>query len=156
MRIATALAVGLLFTAGASSACAGDTDAALTQYIETLNAHMPPHPKDGAAIAQFFAEDAVHQDMFRWPPPEPQRGRDEITAFFNGFGERWTDYRHVERRRVVSGNAAVWEGTGQGTWKATGKPVEFPMIMSLEFNDVGEIAASRVYLDPGRIRAQAQ
>jgi hypothetical protein len=58
--------------------------------------------------------------------------------------------------RVVSGNDAVWEGTGQGTWKTTGKPVEFPMIMSLVFNDAGEIIASQVYLDPGRVRAQAQ
>jgi hypothetical protein len=132
MRIATALAAGLLFATGASSACAGDTDAALTRYIEVLNSHMPPHPEDGAAIAQFFA------------------------AFFNSFDEQWVDYRHVERRRVVSGNDAVWEGTGQGTWKTTGKPVEFPMIMSLVFNDAGEIIASQVYLDPGRVRAQAQ
>jgi hypothetical protein len=156
MRIATALAAGLLFATGASSACAGGTDAALTPYIEVLNSHMPPHPEDGAAIAQFFAKDAVHQDMFRWPPPEPQRGRDEIAAFFNSFDEWWVDYRHVERRRVVSGNDAVWEGTGQGTWKTTGKPVEFPMIMNLVFNDAGEIIASQVYLDPGRVRAQAQ
>jgi hypothetical protein len=81
---------------------------------------------------------------------------DEIAAFFNSFDERWVDYRHVERRRVVSGNDAIWEGTGQGTWKMTGKPVEFPMIMSLVFNDAGEIIASQVYLDPGRVRAQAQ
>ncbi len=57
---------------------------------------------------------------------------------------------------MVSGNDAVWKGTGQGTWKTTGKPVEFPMIMSLVFNDAGEIIASQVYLDPGRVRAQAQ
>jgi ketosteroid isomerase-like protein len=156
MHIATALGAGLLLAAGMASANAGDTDAALTRYVEALNAHMPPHPEDGAAIARFFAEDAVHQDMFRWPPPEPQRGRAEIAAFFDGFDERWADYRHVERRRVVSGNDAVWEGTGRGTWKATGKPVEFPMVMSLEFNDAGEIAASRVYLDPGRVQAQAR
>jgi len=31
-----------------------------------------------------------------------------------------------------------------------------PMIMSLVFNDAGEIIASQVYLDPGRVRAQAQ
>jgi hypothetical protein len=48
-------------------------------------------------------------------------------VLFNSFDEQWVDYRHVERRRVVSGNDAVWEGTGQGTWKTTGKPVEFPI-----------------------------
>jgi hypothetical protein len=30
------------------------------------------------------------------------------------------------------------------------------MIMNLVFNDAGEIIASQVYLDPGRVRAQAQ
>ena len=44
---------------------------------------------------------------------------------------------------MVSGNDAVWEGTGQGTWKTTGKPVEFPMIMSLVYNDAGEILLRR-------------
>jgi hypothetical protein len=55
--------------------------------------------------------------------------------------DRWADYKHVERHRVVNGNHAVWECTGEGTWAATGKHVEFPMVMSLEFDDAGKVVS---------------
>ena len=71
--------------------------------------------------------------------------------------DRWADYKHVERHRVVNGNHAVWECTSEGTWAATGKHVEFPMVMSLEFDDAGnKVVSAGVYLDPARIAGQAR
>jgi hypothetical protein len=43
---------------------------------------------------------------------------------------------------------------GDDRW-ADYKHVEFPMVMSLEFDDAGKVVSAGVYLDPARIAGQA-
>ena len=139
-----------LTVGSAAVAFAGGTDTWLTHFVETLNAGMPPHD-DPRAIADLYAPNAVHQNVNAGPP---QRGRVQLEAFFAGFKDRWLDWTHVERSRLVQGNHAVWEGTGQGHDKATGKPVKLPLAFILEFNDEGEVLEQRVYVDPHLVAEQ--
>jgi hypothetical protein len=122
---------------------AAATDEWLTHYIEGLNAGMPPHDNPGT-IADLYAPNAVHHSVNVGPP---QRGRGELESFFAGFKDRWRDWTHVEKSRVVQGNRAVWEGTGQGHDKVTGAPIVLPLVFVLEFNDEGKVLTQRVYVD---------
>lgn len=134
----------LLLTIGCTAvAFAADTDAWLTHFIETLNAGMPPHENPGA-IADLYAPNAVHHSVNVGPP---QRGRAQLEAFFAGFKDRWVDWTHVEKSRVVQGSRAVWEGTGQGHDRASGMPIKLPLVFILEFNDEGKVLEERVYVD---------
>ena len=116
---------GLILLAG--SAFALDTDRALTNFINVLNANMPPR-NNPQAVAALYAEDGVQMHPFGEPPGGPFRGRDAMTQFFAGFEKRRADWTHVERSRIIQGNRAVWEGVAQGTDKATGKPVKLPIV----------------------------
>ena len=134
----------LVLTIGCTAfAFAADTDAWLTHFVETLNAGMPPHDNAGA-IADLYAPNAVHQSVNVGPP---QRGRAQLEVFFAGFKDRWLDWTHVEKSRVVQGNRAVWEGTGQGHDRATGMPIKLPLVFILEFNNEGKVLEERVYVD---------
>jgi ketosteroid isomerase-like protein len=134
----------LILTIGCTAfAFAADTDAWLTHFVETLNAGMPPHDNAGA-IADLYAPNAVHHSVNVGPP---QRGRAQLEAFFASFKDRWLDWTHVEKYRVVQGNRAVWEGTGQGHDRATGMPIKLPLVFILEFNDGGKVLEERVYVD---------
>lgn len=122
---------------------AQNTDTMLTNYIEILNANMPPN-SNGAAVADLFTEDGIHHGVNQGPP---QKGREEIGKFFAGFENRWVDWAHVEKSRVIQDNHAVWEGTAQGNHKETGKFVELPIVFVLEFDEQGKVKENRVYVD---------
>ena len=138
-----ALCCALLIAASPAWASAADTDAWLTHFIDTVNASMPPHDNP-RAIAELFTPSGVHHSVNVGPP---QRGRAELEVFFAGFKDRLLDWTHVERARVVQGNRAVWEGTGRGHDRATGKPIRLPLVFVLEFNDDGKVVEERVYVD---------
>ena len=112
-----------------TTAKAQETDALLTAWIEGANANMPPN-LDAAAIAGFFAEDALQHHVMGAPPgtSDPLTGRDAQEQFFAGFDQRWSDWTHQEMRRIVQGNRAVWEGTAQGMHKESGKSVSIPIV----------------------------
>ena len=134
----------LFLTIGCTAfAFAADTDAWLTHFVETVNAGMPPHDNP-AAIADLYAPNAVHHSVNVGPP---QRGRAQLEAFFAGFKDRFLDWTHVEKSRLVQGNRAVWEGTGQGHDRRTGTPIKLPLVFILEFNDEGKVLDERVYVD---------
>ncbi len=141
--VCRALCCTLLMAGGSGLASAADTDAWLTNFIDTVNASMPPRDNP-RAIAELFTPSGVHHSVNVGPP---QRGRAELEAFFAGFKDRLLDWTHVERARVVQGNRAVWEGTGRGHDRATGKPIRLPLVFILEFNDDGKVVEDRVYVD---------
>ena len=150
--------VGCIAAFVPASAEAPDTDAMLTNYITALNANMPPK-LDPAAIAGLFAEDAVQHHAYGRPlssTNEPDTGREAIEAFFAGFDAHFSDWTHVETRRTIQGSRAVWEGVAQGTHKETGKPVEVPIVFSMEFDESGLVKETLAYVNGGYIARQLE
>lgn len=146
-RIRTGLIALAMFTAmHAPAVQANNADVFLTIYISGLNAAMPPSG-DSGNVADLFAMDGVQIHVLGGPSEKPQRGREEIRAFFTGLGKFWSDWTHVEKSRLTHGNSAVWEGIAQGHHRETGKPVRLPIVFFLEFDNDGAVREARVYLD---------
>jgi ketosteroid isomerase-like protein len=134
-------------SAGYSSAVhAQSTDAFLTKYISAVNARMPPSGNP-ATVAELFSEDGVQYHVFGEPPGGPQRGRQAVAQFFEGFKDSFADWTHIERSRFTQGNRAVWEGTAEGHDKKSGKFLRLPIVFFLEFDDQGKVREDRVYVD---------
>jgi ketosteroid isomerase-like protein len=134
---------------------ANNADVFLTKYISGLNASMPPSGNAGDA-ADLFAADGVQMHPLGEPTGSPQRGREEIRAFFAGLGNFWSDWTHVEKSRLTHGNSAVWEGVAQGHHRETGKLVRLPIVFFLEFDNDGAVREARAYLDGRSIGDQLQ
>jgi ketosteroid isomerase-like protein len=145
VKCQTAVLFLVLILSGVSkSAYAENTDAFLTQFINTLNASMPPN-NNPAAVANLFEPDAA---VYYMNPGVPtQKGRSAIRNYFTSYSVWFSDWTHIERSRLIQGNRAVWEGTEQGHDKSTGKPLKVPVVFILEFDDQGLVKESRVYID---------
>jgi ketosteroid isomerase-like protein len=70
-----------------------------------------------------------------------------LANFFAGFNNLFADWTHIEKRRLIQGNRAVWEGAAEGHDKQTGKPVRLPIVFVLEFNEQGKVREKTVYVD---------
>ena len=137
------LLVAAICMAVSGTAAAQNTDAFVTNYIKALNASMPPGG-DAAVIANAFTENGVHDGVNQGPP---QVGREQIREFFAGFKDRFADWTHVEKSRLVQGNRAVWEGTAEGHPKDSGKYVRLPIVFIFDFDAQGKARETRVYVD---------
>lgn len=148
-------AVAILSALQANYAQAQSADTYLTRYINGLNAAMPPGG-DPARAADLFAADAIQVHVLGEPPGGPQRSREEIRKFFLGFGDFFSDWKHVEQSRMTQGNRAVWEGVAQGHHRETGKAVKLPLVFFLSFDNTGVVRDARVYVDGRSIGDQLQ
>ena len=137
------LFVAAISMAASATATAQNTDAFVTNYIKALNASMPPSG-DPAVIANAFAENGIHHGMNQGPP---EVGRKQIQEFFAGFKDRFEDWNHVEKSRVVQGNRAVWEGTVEGHPKGSSTVVKLPIVFIFDFDPQGKARETRVYVD---------
>lgn len=82
------------------------------------------------------------------------RTKEELREFLREWSDMFTRWRHVEVRRVIQGNLVAWEGIAKGNHRTTGKPIEIPMAMILEFDGDGKIRMSHVYFDTGVLQQQ--
>lgn len=139
--------------ATAEAASGMGADAWLTNFIDTINANMPPN-LDADAVANCFAEDCVHVQPLRELPGGPIRGREPQRRFYAAFDAHWSTLVMVEVSRVVQGRRAVWEGVMEATHKKTGKPVKLPMVFILDFDGAGKIKKELVYMDNGLVEEQ--
>ena len=139
-----ALFLVLMSAAASKIASAESADAHLTHFIDELNANMPPS-NNPTAIANLFEPDATVYYMH--PGVPNQKGRSEIRNYFLAYSDWFSNWKHVERSRLIQGNRAVWEGTAQGNDKSTGKPLKLPVVFMLEFDDQGLVKEKRVYID---------
>jgi adenylate cyclase len=140
-------------TVAAPDARGQDADAWLTNFIDTINANMPPN-LDADAVANCFAEDCVHVQPLRELPGGPIRGREAQRRFYATFDAHWSTLVMNELSRVVHGRRAVWEGVMESTHKKTGKPVKLPMVFILDFDEEGKIRKELVYMDNGLVEEQ--
>jgi adenylate cyclase len=140
-------------TVAAPDARAQDADAWLTNFIDTINANMPPN-LDADAVANCFAEDCVHVQPLRELPGGPICGREAQRRFYATFDAHWSTLVMTEVSRVVQGRRAVWEGVMESTHKKTGKPVKLPMVFILDFDEEGKIKKELVYMDNGLVEEQ--
>jgi ketosteroid isomerase-like protein len=143
LTVVRVLLLAAVVMATSGSARAQNTDAFVTSYIKALNASMPPSG-DPAVVTNAFAENGVHHGVNQGPP---QAGREQIRQFFAEFKNRWRDWTHIEKTRLVQGNRAVWEGTAEGHHKESGKYVRLPIVFFLDFDDQGKVREARVYVD---------
>jgi ketosteroid isomerase-like protein len=126
-----------------------NTDAMLTNYIQVLNANMPPH-NNPDAVANLFTENGVHSE----PSGDSQRGRQAIRDRFAKFEKLFADWTHIEKSRTIQGNRAVWEAVAQGTDKETGQFVTLPVVFFIEFDNQGKVQENRVYYDTHAVAEQ--
>jgi hypothetical protein len=146
-KFATALLAGaLMWGVCVAGAYAQGTDAFLTSYIAALNARMPPSGDPGT-VAELFTEDGAQYHPLGEPPGGPSHGRAALTNFFGGFKDLFADWTHIEKRRTIQGNRAIWEGTAEGHDKKTGKYLRLPIVFVLEFSDQGKVHEDTVYVN---------
>jgi ketosteroid isomerase-like protein len=107
---------------------------------------MPPSG-DPATVAELFTEDGAHYQPFGELPGGPYHGRKALAKFFGGFKNLFADWTHIEKRRLIQGNRAVWEGIAEGHDKKTGKYLRLPIVFVLEFNDQGKVHEKTVYVN---------
>lgn len=138
-----------------TQAHAGDTEQALSHFIEVLNQSMPPS-SNPAAIAALFADDGVELHPFGDPPGGPFRGREALKKFFSGFEPRYQSWTHIESSHIVSGNSAVWEGVAQGVDRTSGIFLRLPIVFFFEFDDDGLVKEQRVYVDIHMVQQQVR
>ncbi len=137
------LFVAAICMAVSVTATAQNTDAFVTNYMKALNVSMPPSG-DAAVIANAFTENGVHHGVNQGPP---QVGREQIQEFFAGFKDRFEDWTHIEKSRLVQGNRAVWEGTVEGHPKESSKVVKLPIVFIFNFDPQGKARETRAYVD---------
>lgn len=130
-----------------------DTDQALTNYIDQLNANMPPN-LDGRAVSELFTQTAIQSHPGGEPPDGPHEGRRALETFFSTFDQRWDSWVHKEERRVVDGNQAFWQGTVGGIRKDSGKEVNVPFAFFAVFADDGLVEEMNVYINVQQIADQ--
>lgn len=153
--IAVGLGASIMVLFGPVAANGQDGDVMLTNYIDALNANMPPN-LDPKALSMLMSEDVVQRTPFGEPMQAPSVGRESAAEFFAGFDDLFLDWTHVESYRLVDGNQTVWEGIAQGTHKETGKPLSLPIVFFLTFDDDGLLAESRTYVDVHMIAQQLE
>jgi steroid Delta-isomerase len=105
-----------------------------------------------AAMASFFAQDAISHDPVGAPP---HNGKAEILQFFIGITSLFQEVGLTEEfTHVLEQEAAVrWIAKGVGK---NGKAVSFDGIDMMKFNDKGEIIELRGYWNPAPVLAEIQ
>jgi ketosteroid isomerase-like protein len=129
-----------------ASVGAQNTDRLLTDYIDALNASMPP-AGEPERVARLYAANGTQHHPFGEFPGGPARGREAVRDFFAGFPNFWSDWRHVEKSRLVQGNRAVWEGVAEGHHRETGKYVKLPIVFFIDFDYAGKVGEQRTYVN---------
>jgi ketosteroid isomerase-like protein len=77
-----------------------------------------------------------------------------LAKFFGGFKDLFADWKHIEKRRTIEGNRAVWEGVAEGHDKKTGKHLRLPIVFVIEFNEQGKIREKTVYVNLNMVNEQ--
>ncbi|KJS55510.1 nuclear transport factor 2 family protein [Streptomyces rubellomurinus] len=106
---------------------------------------------DADALADLYAEDAVHEFPFLFPGmPEAYRGREEVRA---GYRAAWgasaarvAEIREVAAHPGADPEVVVVEQVVHGTISGTGKPFAFPGLLVLRARG-GRIVHVRDYMD---------
>ena len=75
------------------------------------------------------------------------RSREELRQFFVEWFDLFNNWTVREQRSIIQGNFVALEGVGQGLHRATGKPLQLPMVMIMQFNSSGKITMAHVYFD---------
>jgi ketosteroid isomerase-like protein len=122
------------------------TDRLLTAFIDTYHstvAEGQPFP-----WIELGAEDPKWSLPQRSMPHHVRPGRDGIADWAKEtIGSRLRDRRFVEKRRIIQGNAAAWEGT----WEAATTPAEqaakLPLAMVIEFDQEEKVRSLYSYYD---------
>ncbi|KMW58771.1 hypothetical protein AIOL_003751 [Candidatus Rhodobacter oscarellae] len=149
-----ALLAGLALGA-ATMASAADTDAALTAFIEANNRYAPPNA-DPSAVAATYAGNAVVAHPMAELPGGPVHGADAILAMLKEIHGRYDTLEHVEARRLVSGDRAVWEGWVAATIRNDGPAFRIPFVLSLTFDADGRVTEQFTYVRPEQVREARQ
>ena len=104
--------------------------------------------RDAAALAAFFAPDAVYHNI----PLEPVQGREAIEATLKQFidpnGEAEFDVRAI----ATAGNKVLTERVDRFTMQ--GRRVEVPVMGAFEVDAQGKITAWRDYFDMAQFMKQ--
>jgi hypothetical protein len=129
-------------------------DSLLTTFIATYNSSVPsgqPFPwielwaknqdpkwsLPGKSMPRH--DDAAHRDL---------PGRVGLAGWAKEtIGSRLRDRRFVEKRRLIQGNAAAWEGTWEAATTPHEQAAKLPLAMVIQFDQDGKVRSLYSYYD---------
>lgn len=126
--------------------CAHPTSRLITEYIRALNSTSTG---DMEAFLGKWADD-LECTVSR----ATLKSKRDLREFFRSWTQIFKEWRYKEVRRIMGQDIAVWEGVARGVHRATGKKVELPLVIIVEFNSRGKAKLARVYFDTGLIDQQ--
>jgi ketosteroid isomerase-like protein len=109
-------------------------------FTSSLNAATP-----GGDVSVFL--DTWADDLEYTVSQANVRTKEDLKEFIDGWNDLFQEWEYVEVRRITAGHLAAWEGVARGIHKSSGKPLELPMAMIIEFDPVGKIRMVHVYVD---------
>jgi hypothetical protein len=132
-----------------------ETDRLLTAFIDTYNSSVTT-----TGSAQPFPWIELWAEDPKWSLPGKNLPRhDDATHRYRPgrlgladwaketIGSRLRDRRFVEKRRLVQGAAAAWEGTWEGNNTLSGQPATLLLVMVIEFDQEGKVRSLYSYYD---------
>jgi len=126
--------------------CTNPTNHLITEYVTALNS------TSAGDIEAFLAKWA--DDLEHTVSQATLRSKQDLREFFKSWTQIFAEWKYKEVRRIVGQDIAAWEGVAQGIHKATGKTVEFPLVIILEFDSRGKAKMAHIYFDTGVIQHQ--
>ncbi len=142
-----AITVMSLFTGCTSQKPRKDIGRLATEYIRALDTRAGRGDLD-----RFLAKWADDPELT--VSHATMRTKGEIGEFFQRWAEMFTQWKHVEVRRLVQGNTVAWEGIARGIHRSTGKLLSLPMVIIMEFDQEGKVMSAHVYFDTGVLQEQ--
>jgi SnoaL-like domain len=123
-----------------------ETDRLLTAFIDTYNSTV--------AEGQPFPWINLWVEEAKWTLPhqntshDDRQGRAGLAGWAKEtIGSRLRDRRFIEKRRLIQGNAAAWEGTWEGGNTPSGEPATLPLAMVIQFDQDGKVRSLCSYYD---------
>lgn len=80
-------------------------------------------------------------------PYHHQKGKDAIRAQLKTEMNTWVSPKYVEKKRIIEGNTAAWEGAWEAFPKSSQRRVILPTVVIITLNEQGKIESSRMYYD---------
>jgi hypothetical protein len=122
------------------------TDRLLTTLIDTYHASFAegiPFP-----WIELWAQNA------EWTLPERRHEAGRISDWPKiTIGSEFKERKFVEKRRIIQGYVAAWEGAWEAATTRPEQAAKLPLVMVIEFNQEGKVKSLYSYYDSAHFRS---
>jgi TolB-like protein len=123
-----------------SAAEPSSADQSVTAYFKAYNAAGETGNLEG--LLALWADDGEAMT-----PYHHQKGKDAIRAQLKTEMNRWVSPKYVEKKRIIEGNTAAWEGAWEAFPTASQRRVILPTVVMITINQEGKVQSTRMYYD---------